>query len=406
MQWFHYIILLTIIIQAAIPLLVYRNYRFNLQKYKRKRTTFRPFAALCIPCKGLEPAFEKNIASFFKQDYEKYILRFVVEEKSDPAYKILCRLKENLSPVSKALDIKILVAGVGKSGDCSQKNHNLLYCIKQIPDDVQVLAFADSDICVSKDWLSYLVYPLRQPTNGVASGYRWFVPKHNKLTELVLSSLNAKVAQLLGNTRFNQVWGGSMAIRAKDFKKLNIAELWAKSISDDLSLSRAVKKNKMKVAFVPACLAPSYENTTWPKLFEFARRQFLITRVNAFKTWLTALLASLFSITTPIAAAGAACLSLKNKDQYAQLLIIVPFILLAAQLTQAILREAMIAKILEKDRKDIKTARIFDIIFFWPLSFLFFFLVLSSAFGKTITWQGIKYKLAGPTNVTVIKNKP
>jgi ceramide glucosyltransferase len=214
-----------------------------------------------------------------------------VAEESDPAYAELLRLKDRLSKNSKAREVKILVAGQGKS--CS---HNLLYCYERIGNDIDVIAFADSDICVKSNWLSHLVYPLRQSKNGAVSGYRWFVPEKNNTASLALSALNAKVAQLLGNTRFNQAWGRSMAIRTDIFRQLGLDKIWPKTLSDDLSLSRAVKKAGMKVAFVPACLVASYESTNWQKLFEFARRQFLITRLAAPGTWLFGSFSSIYSV--------------------------------------------------------------------------------------------------------------
>jgi len=71
--------------------------------------------------------------------------------------------------------------------------------------------------------------------------------------------LNAKIAQQLGNTRFNQAWGGSMAIRVDVFRKVGLDKIWPKVLSDDLSLTYAVKKAGMKLAFVPTCLVASYE---------------------------------------------------------------------------------------------------------------------------------------------------
>ena len=270
MELYYYIAMAVIILQIAFLVQIYRNYHYGLSKYRRTRTWYSPRTVLIIPCKGLEPSFDENITSFFNQDYENYLLWFVVADVSDPAYSQLQLLKDRLAQESKVTDTQILVAGSAKS--CSQKLHNLLYGYQKIPDDIEVLTFADSDACVRSDWLSHIVYPLHQPKYGAASGYRWFIPQKNNFASLTLSALNGKVAQLLGNTRFNQAWGGSMAIKVDIFRKVKLDEIWAKAVSDDLSLSYAVKKVGMKVAFVPACLVATYESTTWPRLFEFARR--------------------------------------------------------------------------------------------------------------------------------------
>jgi cellulose synthase/poly-beta-1,6-N-acetylglucosamine synthase-like glycosyltransferase len=145
-------------------------------------------------------------------------------------------LKDKFGGGMNAMDVRVLVAGAGQ--ECSQKIHNLLYAYHQVPGDVEVLAFADSDICVKPHWLYNLVYPLRLvETRGATTGYRWFVPKTNNLPTLALSAINAKIAQLMGNTPFNHTWGGSMAIQVQTFRELDIENLWQKALSDDFSLA-------------------------------------------------------------------------------------------------------------------------------------------------------------------------
>jgi hypothetical protein len=399
MNWYYYIAWAAIVSQLIFLYQMFRNYRYALIKHKKHRG-YRPLTALIVPCKGIDSAFEKNITSFFNQNYEDYSLWFVVAEKSDPAYEQLCQLKESLGRTTKAKDVQILVAGQGQL--CSQKIHNLLYCYGKISDDIEVLAFADSDACVRPDWLSHIVYYLHSDKNGAASGYRWFVPKKDNLATLALSAINAKISQLLGETCFNQAWGGSMAIRFKDFRRLGIDKIWAKTLSDDLSLSRAVKKAGMRVKYVPACLAASYETVCWKELFEFGRRQFLITRINTPGTWWFGLLGCLYSILGLWGGAAMAVYASTAGDKNLPLFVFVPVLFFSSQLTRAILRQKMAGKLLEKDLDKMKPAMAVDISLCWLWSLLLLLFIISSSFGRTITWRGIKYKLLGPTETIVI----
>ena len=422
MDWYYYIALAAILSQLLFLVQNVNNYRYTQAKYKKKRSWHELRTVIIVPCKGLDSAFQQNITSLFNQDYENYLLWFVVAEKSDPAYDELCKLKNQLSQSSKARDVQVFVAG--KVGDsqkrdtnseqptkryaCSQKIHNLLYAYKKIGDDIDALAFADSDICVRPDWLSHLVWHLRQTRIGATSGYRWFIPAKNNPASLALSVINAKVAQLLGNTRFYQAWGGSMAIRVDVFREIGLDKIWPKTISDDLSLSHAVKKAGKKVEFVPACLVASYESTTWPKLFEFAHRQFLITRVSAPRTWWFGLISSLYSILGLWAGSVLAIYAaLKSSSIDYQLLILlaVPVSFFTGGLLSAILRQKMISKLLEKDWPKLKLACAADILFFWAWSILLLFLIISSAFGRTICWRGIRYKLLGPLETINLGDK-
>ncbi len=409
MDWYFYIALLAIVTQLLSLFQSYCNYRYALSKYRKKLRSYQPSAVLIVPCRGLDEAFQKNVSSFFNLDYDDYSLWFVVADKSDPAYAHLCKLKEQLAQTSEAKDVQILIAGHTQS--CSQKIHNLLFCYERIGSDVEVLAFADSDVNVRTDWLRRLVDPLRLTKNGVATGYRWFIPKKNNLASLALSAINAKVAQMLGNSPFNQVWGGSMAIRVEVFRRLGIDKVWQNALSDDLSLSRVVKKAGLKVAFVPACLVASYQSANWRELLEFGRRQLLITRINTPSTWWFGLLSSFISVLGLWVGAGIAIYTILENLQIQVLgaefsalpvCVAVPVSFFVIQLLNAILRQKMANKLLQTERLRLKYATVADISAFGLWSLLLLFLTFSSAFGRTIHWRGIRYKLLSPTKTTIL----
>lgn len=402
MVWYYYVGSFIMLLQLSFVLLVYRNRRYALNKYERDRSWYQPKTVLIVPCKGLDLGFERNIGSLFKQEYDNYLLWFVVEAEDDPAYKALLELKGRLGRSSKAIEVKIWISGKGAT--CSQKIHNLLYCCERVSGDVEVLAFADSDIEVRRDWLSHLVYPLHQEKNGVASGYRWFVPEKNNLATLALSAGNAKVAQLLGNSIFNEAWGGSMAIRVKTFRELEMDRIWPHALSDDLSLSETVKKAGLKVAFVPACLAASYEATNWSNAFEFVRRQFLITKVFSPGTWwfsITAMTGSMLATWGAIAVALYAGLTGAERFWF---FVVVPVISLLSQLLRAIIRQITIGSLLKDDLAKLKPAMLADILFFWLWSVMLWALIVSTIFGRTIRWRGIRYKMLSPTETIVLRD--
>lgn len=255
--------------QLLVSLLVFRNYRYAMKARQKRRRIYLPRTLVVVPCKGLDTNFHQNIRSFFRQDYDDYLLWFVVARASDPAYPVLCELKQRYAAGSRAHDVRILVAGDAQG--CGQKTHNMLYACRRVDPTVEVFAFADADAAARDDWLRQMVHPLRRSKNGATTGYRWFVPAANNVASLALSAVNGKVAQLMGNTRFNLAWGGSMAIRVDMFRELGLDEIWPRTISDDLALSHAIRKAWMKIVFVPTCLAPSLERTTWRRLFEFAQ---------------------------------------------------------------------------------------------------------------------------------------
>jgi hypothetical protein len=195
-----------------------------------------------------------------------------------------------------------------------------------------------------------------------------------------------------------------MAIRVEVFRRIGLDKIWPKALSDDLSLSTAVKRVGMKVAFVPACLVASYERTTWRKLFEFGRRQFLITRIYAPRTWWFALLSSLYSVLGIWAAAGLAIYAATIRHEHLNLFASVPVVFFANQLGRAVIRQRMADKLLAHERRAMRAARIADILACWAWSLLLLCFVISSAFGRTIRWRSIRYKLLSPTEIIVDKN--
>jgi cellulose synthase/poly-beta-1,6-N-acetylglucosamine synthase-like glycosyltransferase len=400
MGFLEYILFAAVVAQVLFTIQVVCNKHFAIKKMGLNRTRFRPRCVLIVPCKGLDEEFDKNVESFFSQAYEDYQLFFVVEDPSDPAYGRLQELTSRYESMSQAKTVDILIAGPTES--CSQKLHNLLFAYRRIAEDAQVLVFADSDACAGPDWLAHIVHPLCQDKNGASSGYRCFIPQDNNTASIALSSLNAKVCQLLGNTRFNLAWGGSMAIRVKNFREFGIEQIWQKTLSDDLSLSRAVRRHHRKMVFVPGCMIASFQTTTWKQLWEFARRQFIITRIYSPLMWSFALMNTVLGVLTLWGSLAVAICAQQAGWPYAWAYSVPPFAFWGLQIYRAILRQNIIAILLPEYKEKMKVVRRADYFFFWGWSILLLLLILSSAAGRVITWRGIRYRLNGPLDIQVI----
>jgi cellulose synthase/poly-beta-1,6-N-acetylglucosamine synthase-like glycosyltransferase len=412
MDWYWPIACAALAAQLLVVLYAVNNYHYVAAKFRKKKPPFyRPHTTLIIPCKGIDGHFASNIRSLFEQDYESYDLLFVVEDESDPAYRELQTLvqeqqKKGLPNAEvcvwgpKGKVCQILVAGGSRS--CGQKIHNLLYAVDRVPPQTEVLAFADSDVCVHRDWLSHLVHPLVVPKRGVTTGYRWFIPTANNTATLAASALNAAVAQCLGNTHWNLAWGGSMAIRAEDFRRLGMREIWSQALSDDLSLSWAVRRAGLRIVFVPECLVASFESFTWRRLCEFGRRQFLITRIYAPATWWLGFLSTLGSVLGLWGGAAAALYAGATHAEHIVLYAAVPLAFFAGQLLRAVLRQLAMAKALNEHLAQLLPAAAADVFGCWLWSLLLLALLLSSAAGRTIRWRGIRYRLVSPTQIRIL----
>jgi hypothetical protein len=71
-------------------------------------------------------------------------------------------------------------------------------------------------------------------------------------------------------------------------------------------------------------------------------------------------------------------------------------------MARAVLRQVMIARLLQKDLPKMKFVIVSDILFFWLWSLLMLGMIISSSVGRTICWRGIRYKLISPTETIVL----
>jgi len=193
-----------------------------------------------------------------------------------------------------------------------------------------------------------------------------------------------------------------MAIQVNTFKELEIEKLWQNAVSDDYSLSYAVKGAKKKVEYVPGCLVATPESANWSKFFEFGRRQFVITKVYAPMIWLFGLFSSIYAVFGLWGGIILAIIAFLTDSPHILLFISVPILFFTVQLNRAILRQKMAAKLLREYWPKLKIAAAIDIVMFWLWNPLLIVLILSSAYGNTIKWRGIRYKLISKTETEVL----
>src|SRR5689334_10228824 len=73
-------------------LVLWAGIRFRATR-KRHASLFTPPVSLMKPLAGVELYLERNLETFFRQDYPDYELLFAVSDRSDPALAVVERLK-------------------------------------------------------------------------------------------------------------------------------------------------------------------------------------------------------------------------------------------------------------------------------------------------------------------------
>ncbi len=356
-----------------------------------------PMVAVIAPIKGVDANTQENIAALLNQDYPHYRVIFAVESADDPVCAVIAAVQAN-QPANR---IELVVAGAATSR--GQKVHNQLAGVERTTSDDIFLAFMDADAHPASNWLHALVSMLNSHHIGATTGYRFYVPSNNHPANAIICVLNAMVGTLLGPYRRTVAWGGSMAIRRRDFFEFGVQDAWQGALSDDYVLTWCVKKNaRTKIHFVPQCIVASQAAFDWPKAWEFAVRQYRITRVCAGRLWLTGLAGAALYISALISAPVAAVvLGVMGSGWF-----FVPLVVFLGLYGLSIFRGW---KVLQAARQLLPdhTAAINQATFWftWGMPAVHavnaVFLV-AAAFGRMITWRGIRYEMKSRTETVVV----
>lgn len=259
--------------------------RVGRRSDRSQHVTDWPRAAIILPLKGVDLELPLCLRALASQDYPDYELICVVEDESDPAYAMVLRELEGCKRPWRV--IKAGQAGPREG----QKIHNQLTAIAELDRSAaedDVLAFADSDIVPGEHWLADLVSPLLGGASDVTTGYRWLLPAGQPptLASHLASVINSSVACLHRFRKFETAWGGSMAMQVRTARTRQLTQWLSQSLTDDLQITRMCRSFGGRLRFVPSCLLITPVEFTLASLWEFAVRQYVLTRTCLPRLWL------------------------------------------------------------------------------------------------------------------------
>ena len=362
---------------------------------------YAPRVELIIPVKGADTELEANILAFLRQDYPQYQVTFVVDDQKDPAFLQLNTLAAQPPEPGFTAPEKCSVAVAGACETNGQKVHNLLQALKTIDCKVEVLVFADADARPKASWLRSLVAPLGNPRVTVSTGFRWYLPGETFVSQL-RAAWDTSIATLLGEHDSSFPWGGSMAVRSADFKRLQVAErYWAATVSDDYSLARAVREAGGKIRFEPRCLMLSREDSTFGEFLRWTNRQIIITRVYAPRLWRLGLAAYLLYAGTLI---FGVLLMLCSRLPAPEKLSILAFLalILALGTAKGRIRSTVAREAFPEERECLGKygSRYWQLAPLVPWVMLWNF--VTAGFTRRIEWRGIRYRLRSDHKVEIV----
>jgi len=395
------------ILAALLVFLSFKSFRGGIEYLRyikselaKPASSFKPFVSIIAPCKGLDEGLEENLSALLDQNYPNFEVIFVVDDERDAAVEVIEEISRRDAEAAEKDKTKLVVAE--KAVGSAQKVENLREAVLRVTDESRVFVFVDSDARPAKNWLSFLVAPLEKEEIGAATGYRWFISKMPSFASEMRSAWNASIASALGpNLRSNFCWGGSMAIRRDVFERLGIRERWLGTLSDDFTVTRALKEAGLPIFFVPQALTPSIENCSFREMLEFTTRQMKITRVYAPALWKLSFFGSgLFNLTLIWALLIIVFASPAQITFWIAATVI--FLVSFFSIGKSWLRLKAVRLVL-KDYSDELRRQFWTQNTLWLLApAIFLFNSVAALLSRRMTWRGTRYELVSPTETRIL----
>jgi len=122
---------------------------------------YQPPVSILKPLKGLDDGLFDNLESFCNLDYPDYELIFALQNRNDPAHKVVSKIKDKYP----SKDITILVEQCSEG--LNPKVNNLIPAYTKAKHDL--ILISDSNVRVEKDYLTDIAEHMKDPTVGLVS---------------------------------------------------------------------------------------------------------------------------------------------------------------------------------------------------------------------------------------------
>jgi ceramide glucosyltransferase len=364
---------------------------------------YTPRGAVVIPVTGAGAALEANISAFMGQEYPQYQLVLVVGDEKDPAYAMLDALVKEAAAHGPGGPCIVALLVAGPSHAQGQKVHNLLCGLDSVEPETEVLVFADADARPGLTWLRSLVAPLAKGDVTVSTGFRWYLPDRSFVSQL-RAAWDTSVATFMGEHDCSFPWGGSMAIRAEDFDRLQVRDrYWASTVSDDYGLGRAVHDGGGRIRFEPRCLVASREDSSFAEFMRWTNRQIIITRVYAPRLWGQGLAAHVLYSLAFICGFLVFLNPAAGWERFAVLAALAA--VLGLGMGKGKIRAVVAREVFPQERELLAKygKRYWQLTLLVPWVMLCNFVV--AGFARTIEWSGVRYRLRSGHEVEILERE-
>jgi ceramide glucosyltransferase len=212
--------------------------RFGLRKRREQRVSadFLPPLSVLKPLHGTEPGMERNLETFFEQDYPDFELLFCARFDSDEGLRLAKSIGQRYPHVN---------AKYATCGDPMPKFHNAKVFSLAKLDSIAVndtYITSDADVRVEKNYLQRMAQTLKDPNVGLAScvylgtagEHAGFPSQLDAVGKSVEMTSGVLVADMIEGTKF--ALGATMATRRKSFQQVGGFNELGQFYADDFVL--------------------------------------------------------------------------------------------------------------------------------------------------------------------------
>lgn len=209
-----------------------------------------PPVSVLKPLCGPEPGLYENLRSFCQQDFPEFEIVFGVLDRRDPALEVVERLRAEFP----ALSIEVVI-NAEQHGN-NRKISNLINMIARARHGV--LAIADSDARVVRDYLRIVTAPLRDDTVGLVTSLYRAVPTRSIFSRLGAMYINewympsVLLAWIFGYQGY--VSGQTLCVRRDTLQAIGGLQAIANHLADDHQLGDRVRRLGLRIvlsSYVP-----------------------------------------------------------------------------------------------------------------------------------------------------------
>ncbi len=335
----------------------------NLSSYKKKPQLYKNFkldksfkTLVICPCKGVDVTLNENLKSLKYQSYKNYDLLCVVDNKGDPAVKVIKEQKINYIISDKNI------------GNGSGKVRAIATALSRFKNyDIYIIA--DSDVTFVSDWVENLVKPFSCKKIGATTSYPFFNPINGFWSKVKMVWSYAGNGMMESDiTIFG--WGGSLAFRKSLFSN-EIIKDFANSLSDDIYITKLVKSNRLKLYYKSMQIKVN-SNDSFKVFWEWSNRQTALTLLGYPKNFTYGVI---FYSVQELLLFSSIILSILITPLY--LILLLPFIL--------------------GEIKTIKRSyryKIYSIFIFFFINIIYVINLVKAKNMTQITWRGRDYKMS------------